>query len=117
YPETFKVAVAGGPVTDWKYYEVMYGERYMDTPESNPEGYEASSLVNQTSKLEGKLLIIHGDMDPVVVWQQSLSFLKKCIIEGKQLDYFVYPGYEHNVRGKDRAHLIKKISLYFDENL
>jgi len=117
YPETFKVAVAGGPVTDWKYYEVMYGERYMDSPESNPDGYLQTSLINQAHKLEGKLLIIHGDMDPVVVWQHSLSFLKKCVDEGKLLDYFVYPGYEHNVRGRDRAHLIRKITSYFDENL
>jgi dipeptidyl-peptidase 4 len=117
YPETFKVAVAGGPVIDWKYYEVMYGERYMDHPESNPEGYEQANLINQVSKLEGKLLLIHGDMDPVVVWQHSLAFLKKCVSEGKLVDYFVYPGYEHNVRGRDRAHLIKKITSYFDENL
>jgi dipeptidyl-peptidase 4 len=95
----------------------MYGERYMDSPESNPDGYIQTSLINQAHKLEGKLLIIHGDMDPVVVWQHSLSFLKKCVDEGKLLDYFVYPGYEHNVRGRDRAHLIKKISSYFDENL
>ncbi|PKP52958.1 MAG: S9 family peptidase [Bacteroidetes bacterium HGW-Bacteroidetes-1] len=117
HPEVFKVAVAGGPVIDWKYYEVMYGERYMDTPQTNPEGYEQSSMLNKVDKLEGKLMLIHGDMDPVVVWQNSLSFLKKCVDEGKLVDYFVYPGHEHNVRGRDRAHLIRKISTYFDENL
>lgn len=117
HPEVFKVAVAGGPVIDWQLYEVMYGERYMDTPEENPEGYAAANLLNQVEKLEGKLLIIHGDMDPVVVWQHSLQFLKACIKEGKLVDYFVYPGYEHNVRGRDRAHLIKKITNYFNENL
>ncbi|MBS4058014.1 MAG: S9 family peptidase [Bacteroidales bacterium] len=117
HPEVFKVAVAGGPVIDWKYYEVMYGERYMDSPESNPEGYAQASLLNQTSAVEGKILIIHGYNDPVVVIQNSLSFLRKCIDEGKQLDYFVYPGHEHNVRGRNRAHLITKIVGYFDENL
>lgn len=117
HPETFKVAVAGGPVTDWKYYEIMYGERYMDTPEQNPEGYEQTSLINQASKLEGKLLLIHGDMDPVVVWQHSLRFIQECVKEGKIVDYFVYPGHEHNVRGLDRAHLIKRITHYFNENL
>lgn len=117
YPDVFKVAVAGGPVTDWKWYEIMYGERYMDTPQENPSGYEQSSLINQAQKLEGKLLIIHGDMDPVVVWQHSLRFVKACVKAGKQLDYFVYPGHEHNVRGADRAHLIKKISTYFNEFL
>lgn len=117
HPEVFKVATAGGPVTDWKYYEVMYGERYMGTPENNPDGYHNSSLLNQVGQLEGKLLIIHGDMDNVVVMQHSLAFIRKCIDAGKQVDFFVYPGHEHNVRGRDRAHLIQKITTYFDENL
>lgn len=116
-PGVFKVACAGGPVIDWKYYEVMYGERYMDTPESNPEGYKNAALTNYVDQLEGKLMIIHGTMDPTVVWQNSLDFVKECVDAGKQLDYFVYPGHGHNVRGKDRMHLYEKISLYFDENL
>jgi dipeptidyl-peptidase-4 len=117
YPETFKVSVAGGPVIDWKYYEIMYGERYMDTPEENPEGYELTALENKTDKLEGKLLIIHCSTDPTVVWQHSMSFLENAIHNGKQLDYFVYPGHEHNVHGMDRAHLITKITEYFKNNL
>ncbi len=117
HPEVFKVATAGGPVIDWSYYEIMYGERYMDHPDDNKDGYNASNLLNKVTQLEGKLLVIHGDSDPVVVWQNSLSFIKKCVDEGKLVDYFVYPGHEHNVRGKDRAHLIRKISTYFDENL
>ncbi len=116
-PGVFKVAVAGGPVIDWKYYEVMYGERYMDTPQTNPEGYKQSSLLNYVDNLEGKLLIIHGALDKTVVWQHSLLFTQKAIKHGKQLDYFVYPNHEHNVRGKDRAHLYKKIVDYFDANL
>lgn len=117
HPEIFKVATAGGPVCDWKYYEVMYGERYMDTPEQNPEGYKQSSLIEQAGKLSGKLLIIHGGVDNTVVWQNSLSFLKACIDNKKQLDYFVYPTHEHNVSGIDRAHLYRKIAEYFDEHL
>ena len=117
YPETFKVGVAGGPVIDWKYYEVMYGERYMDTPQENPEGYEKTSLLNKADKLEGRLLIIHGKIDPVVVQQNSLDFLNKCIEKGKQVDYFVYPNHEHNVRGRDRVHLYRKITRYFDDFL
>ena len=116
-PGVFKVGTAGGPVIDWKWYEVMYGERYMDTPEQNPEGYKNASLLNYADKLQGKLLIMHGTSDPTVVWQNSLSFIKKCVDEGKQLDYFVYPGHEHNVSGMDRVHLYKKISDYFKENL
>lgn len=117
YPETFKVSVAGGPVINWKYYEIMYGERYMDTPEENPEGYELTALDNKTDKLEGKLLIIHCSTDPTVVWQHSLSFLENAIHNQKQIDYFVYPGHDHNVYGMDRAHLIMKITEYFKENL
>ena len=117
HPEVFKVSVAGGPVLDWKYYEIMYGERYMDTPEENPEGYELVSLENKTDKLEGKLLMIHCTTDPVVMWQHSLVFVENCIHNGKQLDYFVYPGHDHNVAGPDRAHLITKITQYFKDNL
>lgn len=117
HPEIFKVACAGGPVIDWKYYEVMYGERYMDTPETNPEGYENASLLNKVDQLDGKLLIFHGTSDPTVVWQNSLQFLKKSVSEGKLVDYFVYPGHGHNVRGADRVHLYRKIEQYFRENL
>jgi len=117
YPESIKVSVAGGPVIDWKYYEIMYGERYMDTPEENPEGYELTCLENKTDKLEGKLLIIHCTTDPTVVWQHSLTFIENCIHNGKQVDYFVYPGHDHNVYGPDRAHLITKITEYFKANL
>jgi dipeptidyl-peptidase-4 len=116
-PGTFKVAVAGGPVIDWKYYEVMYGERYMDTPETNPDGYNTACILNYVKNLKGKVLIINGDTDGTVVPQNELSFLKKCVDEGIQVDYFVYPGHEHNVRGKDRVHLNRKITDYFLEHL
>jgi dipeptidyl-peptidase-4 len=116
-PEIFKVGVCGGPVTDWKYYEVMYGERYMDTPETNPEGYEAASLLNLAGNLEGKLLIIHGTADPVVVWQHSLALISRFISAGKQPDYFVYPGHGHGVGGKDRMHLNERMAQYFFNNL
>lgn len=115
-PGTFKAAVAGGPVIDWSYYEVMYTERYMDTPQTNPDGYKTSSLFNYVDKLQGKLLMIHGTSDDVVVWQHSLLYLKKCVEKGKQLDYFVYPGHLHNVLGKDRVHLMTKVSEYIKTN-
>ncbi|WP_161888763.1 S9 family peptidase [Pontibacter russatus] len=116
-PGVFKVGVAGGPVIDWKYYEVMYTERYMDTPEQNPEGYKEANLLNYVEDLKGKLLLIHGTVDDVVVWQHSLAFIKKAVDEGIQLDYFVYPGHPHNVRGKDRVHLMTKVTQYFEDNL
>ena len=117
YPEIFKVAVAGGPVIDWKWYEVMYGERYMDHPDSNPEGYEKTSLINKAKDLKGKLLICQGAIDPVVVWEHSLSFIRECIKNNVQVDYFPYPCAEHNVMGKDRVHLHDKISMYFEDYL
>lgn len=112
YPEVFTCGVAGGPVIDWKYYEVMYTERYMDSPQTNPEGYENTSLLNKAKNLKGDLLMIHGTDDDVVVWQHSLAFVEKCVEEGIQLDYFPYPGHAHNVRGKDRIHLIEKVIHY-----
>ncbi len=117
FPETFKVAVAGGPVIDWKYYEVMYGERYMDTPQENPEGYKKTSLLGKAEDLKGRLLMIHGYVDPVVVPQNSLDFIRSCIKAQTEIDYFLYPESEHNMRGKTRLHLMKKVTRYFDDYL
>jgi dipeptidyl-peptidase 4 len=116
-PGLFKVAVAGGSVINWEYYEVMYTERYMDTPQANPEGYEESNLLNYAKNLKGKLLMIHGTSDPIVVWQHDLMFIKKCEDLGIPVDYMVYPGQEHGVRGIDTYHLYNKITNYFKDNL
>lgn len=116
-PDTFKVGVAGGPVIDWKYYEIMYGERYMDTPQDNPEGYAKTSLLDKVKNLKGRLLVIHGAQDPVVVQQHSMNFIEASIKAGKQVDYFLYPNHEHNVGGKDRIHMYAKIADYFDVHL
>jgi dipeptidyl-peptidase-4 len=117
YPDIFKTGVAGGPVTDWKYYEVMYGERYMDTPDENPTGYNKTSVISHAKNLKGKLLIIHGAQDPTVVWQNSLLFINECIKNQVPVDYFVYPESEHNVIGSGRLHLMGKITDYFERNL
>ena len=117
YPDVFKVGVAGGPVTDWKYYEVMYGERYMDTPQTNPEGYKNSSLLEKAGNLKGRLLIIHGGNDPVCVPQMTYSFLKACIDNGTHPDLFIYPGHGHNMVGRDRVHLHEHITRYFEDFL
>ncbi len=116
-PETFKVGIAGAPVIDWSMYEVMYGERYMDTPEENPDGYKNSNLLNDVDQLQGKLMLIHGTSDETVVWQHTLKFLDACINKGVQVDYFVYPGQKHGVRGLGRTHLNQKMINYFDEYL
>lgn len=115
-PDVFKVGVAGGPVTDWKWYEVMYGERYMDTPLENKEGFETASVLNYVKNLKGKLLLIHGTNDDTVVEQHNLALVKKFVEAGKQVDYFPYPMHKHNVIGKDRVHLIEKVLNYIIEN-
>ena len=113
-PDVFKVGVAGGPVLDWTQYEIMYTERYMESPQDNPEGFKNTNLINRVKDLKGKLLMIHGAQDNVVVWQHSIDFIREAVKKGVQMDYFVYPGHEHNVRGKDRVHLMQKITDYFD---
>jgi dipeptidyl-peptidase-4 len=117
HPGVFKAAVAGGPVMNWQFYEIMYGERYMDTPQENPEGYAATNLIKQAGKLKDHLLLIHGLQDPVVVQQNSVAFVRACIDAGVQVDYMIYPGHEHNVLGKDRVHLYQKVTDYFTEHL
>ncbi len=118
YPNIFKVGVAGGPVIDWSMYEIMYTERYMDRPQDNPDGYANANLLNSASRLSGKLLMIHGMDDDVVMWQQSLLYAEKMVkLMNVNLDYYVYPGHKHNVLGPDRAHLYKKISQYFFDYL
>ena len=117
HPEVFKVGCAGGPVIDWKWYEIMYGERYMDTPQENPEGYEATSLLNKAKNLEGRLLVIQGAEDNTVVPQHSTEFIERCINNFKQVDYFVYPHHEHNVLGRERLHLYQKMFQYYEDFL
>ena len=115
-PDTFKVGVAGGPVTDWKWYEVMYGERYMDTPAENQKGFDEASTLNYVNNLKGKLLLIHGTSDDTVVMQHNLALVKKFIEAQKQVDFFPYPMHKHNVQGKDRVHLMTKVLNYIIDN-
>ena len=117
HPEVFKVGCAGGPVIDWKWYEIMYGERYMDTPQENPEGYEANSLLNKAQNLQGRLLVIQGAEDNTVVPQHSTEFIERCINNFKQVDYFMYPHHEHNVLGRERLHLYQKMFQYYEDYL
>lgn len=115
-PGIYKCGVAGGAVIDWSYYEVMYTERFMDTPQTNPEGYKESNTMNYVQNLKGKLLMIHGTSDDVVVWQHTLMYTKAAVDKGIQTDYYMYPGHLHNVRGKDRVHLLTKIAEYVIAN-
>jgi dipeptidyl-peptidase-4 len=115
--DVFKCGIAGGPVLDWSMYEIMYTERYMDTPQENPEGYKKNTLYNYIDNLNGRLLMIHGTSDNVVLWQHSLKYVQQCVKKGKLLDYFVYPEHEHNVMGPDRAHLYQLVERFFKEQL
>lgn len=117
HPEVFKVGCAGGPVIDWKWYEIMYGERYMDMPQENPEGYEANSLLNKAKDLQGRLLVIQGAEDNTVVPQHSTEFIERCINNYRQVDYFMYPHHEHNVLGRERLHLYQKMFQYYEDHL
>ena len=117
YPDVFKAGVAGGPVIDWKWYEVMYGERYMDNPETNPEGFAQASLIGKAERLKGRLLICQGAVDNTCVWQHSLNFVQDCIDHGVQVDYFPYPYDKHNVGGRRRIHLMDKVTMYFEDYL
>jgi len=117
YPDVYQAAVAGGPVTDWKFYEIMYTERYMDRPDENPEGYEKTNLSNRINSLKGRLLLIHGMQDNVVLMQHSVNLVKSAVDDNIQIYYMIYPGHEHNVLGKDRVHLYQKVTNYFTHNL
>lgn len=114
-PDVFSVGVAGGPVMDWGLYEVMYGERYMDTPAENPDGYALTNLSNGAKELKDDLLLITGGKDDTVVPEHSYAFIKACVAAGVQVDFFNYPGHGHNVRGKDRLHLMEKVLGYIDQ--
>lgn len=115
--DVYKCAVAGGPVIDWRMYEIMYTERYMDMPQENPDGYAKNSLFQYIDNLQGRLLMIHGTSDDVVLWQHSLRYIRECVRRNKQIDYFAYPEHPHNVMGRDRVHLFEKIERFFKDNL
>ena len=117
HPELFKAGCAGGPVIDWKWYEVMYGERYMDNPETNPEGFARTSLVDKVTSLKGRLLICQGMEDGTVLPINSLSFMQSCVENNILPDYYPYPRSEHNVVGPWREQLYLKLTDFFDRNL
>ena len=117
YPDAFKAGACGGPVIDWKWYEVMYGERYMDTPETNPEGFARVSLMSKVDSLRAPLLIMQGMQDGTVLPINSLSFVQACVEKGKQVEFFPYPRSEHNVQTPWRGHMYRKLTEFFDKNL
>lgn len=117
HPDVFRSATCGGPVVNWEWYEVMYGERYMDTPQENPEGYAHANLIPKIKNLKCPLLIMHGQQDHTVVQQQSLELLHQSVKDDVQIQYFPYTTHDHNVRGKERVQMWHKIEQFHDQYL
>ncbi|MDR2232942.1 MAG: S9 family peptidase [Tannerella sp.] len=115
---TFKTGISVAPVTDWRYYDTVYTERYMRTPQENANGYNATSPIRLARNLQGKLLLIHGTADDNVHFKQSLDFAEALVQAGKQFDMHVYKDRDHGIAGGNtRLHLYTKMSLYLIENL
>lgn len=117
HPEVFRSASCGGPVVNWEWYEIMYGERYMDTPQENPEGYAKACIIPKIKNLNCPLLIMHGQQDNTVVQQHSLELLHQSVLDDVQIQYFPYTTHEHNVRGLDRVQMWHKIEQFHDQYL
>lgn len=116
--EYFKTAISVAPVTHWKFYDTIYTERYMSTPELNPEGYEKSAVINKTEKLKGKLLLIHGTADDNVHFQNTVVFVDELVKANKQFQVMFYPGKDHGISGgKTRLQLFTLITNFIKQNL
>jgi dipeptidyl-peptidase-4 len=112
----FKTGIAVAPVTNWKFYDTIYTERYMDTPEDNPDGYAQTSPLYHASRLKGNLLIIHGTADDNVHWQNTVTFIDELIEQGKQVHTMFYPGRAHGISGAAQ-HLYTMMTNYIIEKL
>jgi dipeptidyl-peptidase-4 len=113
----YQVGVAGAPVTDWSYYETGYGERYMDLPSENEEGYLTANPGAHVKGLKGRLLVVHGTADDTVVPQSTYAFLRRCIDAGKPVETMFYPGQKHGLVGRDFEHFLRKMTEMFDRYL
>jgi len=113
HSKSFKVGISGAPVTDWHLYDTIYTERYMGTPQNNPEGYERSSVVKAAKNLSGKLLLIHGTIDDNVHMQNSIQFIYELQKAGKQFDLMVYPRSRHGVADPKLQKHMREMMLDF----
>ncbi|MBR0304421.1 MAG: S9 family peptidase [Bacteroidales bacterium] len=117
HPEAFRAASCGGPVVNWAWYEVMYGERYMDTPQENPDGYEHANIIPKIKNVKCPLLVMHGCQDHTVVWQHTLELMRQAVSDGIEIEYFPYTAHDHNVMGVERVHLWNKLLRFHNQNL
>ena len=114
----FKCGVAVAPVTDWRYYDAPYTERFMQEPKENADGYHDASALDRINKLHGRLLIVHGLDDDNVFFSNTASYIDALVNAGVDFDMQVYPGKEHSITGfSHRKHLFTRILRFFDENL
>ena len=116
--EVFSMAIAVAPVTNWRFYDTIYTERFMRTPQENPDGYDLNSPLNYADKLEGKFLIIHGSADDNVHVQNTMRLVEELIQEDKQFEWMIYPDKNHGIfGGNTRRHLYTKMTNFIIENL
>ncbi len=115
--DIFKLAIAGAPVTSWRFYDTIYTERYMRTPQENPDGYDDNSPINHVEKLKGHYLLIHGTADDNVHFQNSVEMIDRLVEENKHFDLLVYPNARHGVRGQARYHMYNHMTAFILENL
>ena len=116
--EVFSMAIAVAPVTNWRFYDTIYTERFMRTPQENPDGYDLNSPLNYADKLEGKFLIIHGSADDNVHVQNTMRLVEELIQEDKQFEWMIYPDKNHGIfGGNTRRHLYTKMTNFITENL
>jgi len=116
--DVFKMGISVAPVTNWRYYDNIYTERFMQTPNENAAGYDDNSPVNHVSKLKGKLLLVHGSGDDNVHVQNSMEFVTALVKANKQFDLFIYPNKNHGIYGGNtRNHLFTMMLNYTLENL
>ncbi|HIP32876.1 MAG TPA: S9 family peptidase, partial [Crocinitomicaceae bacterium] len=114
----FKMGIAVAPVTNWRYYDNIYTERFMRTPQENPDGYDQNSPINFTDKLKGKYLLIHGSGDDNVHYQNTLEMVNSLVEKNKQFDLFIYPNKNHGIYGGNtRNHLFNMMLSFTLENL
>ncbi|WGK65368.1 S9 family peptidase [Croceiramulus getboli] len=116
--DTFSMAIAVAPVSSWRYYDTIYTERYMATPQENPSGYDQNSPVTHVDKLKGKYLLVHGSADDNVHVQNTMSLIEALVQANKQFDWAIYPDKNHGIYGGNtRLHLYTKMTNFIKNNL
>ena len=116
--DTFKLGIAVAPVTNWRYYDTVYTERFLTTPQENPEGYDLNSPINYAGLMKGKFLLVHGTADDNVHVQNAMQFAEALVQKNVDFDYMVYPDKNHGIYGGNtRRHLFTKMTNFILENL